>query len=163
TANRLARETQTPWSSKLSRPLRGITDVPSAHLHGRCEMSWANKRRRTVQKLVTFTPDEWERVNSLHKKVNKYTTRYRSFTVFARKMLTDGEIRVTEIRPLTDPEPLAREIGRIGVNVNQIAHWANANEHITAEQVAELRASFDRIERLLGDLFANKRTAGKDV
>ena len=108
-------------------------------------------------------PDEWERVNSLHKKVNKYTTRYRSFTVFARKMLTDGEIRVTEIRPLTDPEPLAREIGRIGVNVNQIAHWANANEHITAEQVAELRASFDRIERLLGDLFANKRTAGKDV
>ena len=80
-------------------------------------MSWANKRRRTVQKLVTFTPDEWERVNSLHKKVNKYTTRYRSFTVFARKMLTDGEIRVTEIRPLTDPEPLAREIGRIGVNV----------------------------------------------
>ena len=48
-------------------------------------MSWANKRRRTVQKLVTFTPDEWERVNSLHKKVNKYTTRYRSFTVFARK------------------------------------------------------------------------------
>ena len=113
-------------------------------------MSWANKRRRTVQKLVTFTPDEWERVNSLHKKVNKYTTRYRSFTVFARKMLTDGEIRVTEI-------------GRIGVNVNQIAHWANANEHITAEQVAELRASFDRIERLLGDLFANKRTAGKDV
>ena len=90
-------------------------------------MSWANKRRRTVQKLVTFTPDEWERVNSLHKKVNKYTTRYRSFTVFARKMLTDGEIRVTEIRPLTDPEPLAREIGRIGVNVNQIAHWANAS------------------------------------
>ena len=72
-------------------------------------------------------------------------------------------IHVTEIRPLTDPEPLAREIGRIGVNVNQIAHWANANEHITAEQVAELRASFDRIERLLGDLFANKRTAGKDV
>ena len=122
-----------------------------------------NELGEQAPKLVTFTPDEWERVNSLHKKVNKYTTRYRSFTVFARKMLTDGEIRVTEIRPLTDPEPLAREIGRIGVNVNQIAHWANANEHITAEQVAELRASFDRIERLLGDLFANKRTAGKDV
>ena len=34
---------------------------------------------------------------------------------------------------------------------------------VAAEQVAELRASFDRIERLLGDLFANKRTAGKDV
>lgn len=126
-------------------------------------MSWADKRRRTIQKLVTFTPDEWERVDELHKKVNRYTTRYRSFTVFARKMLTDGEIRVIEIRPLTDPEPLAREIGRIGVNVNQIAHWANANEHITAEQVAELRASFARIEQLLGDLFADRREARKDA
>ena len=63
----------------------------------------------------------------------------------------------------TGNKPVRTVLGRIGVNVNQIAHWANANEHITAEQVAELRASFDRIERLLGDLFANKRTAGKDV
>lgn len=126
-------------------------------------MSWANKRRRTVQKLVTFTPDEWERVDALHKRVSRYTTRYRSFTAFARKLLTDGEIRVTETRPLTDPEPIAREIDRIGVNVNQIAHWANANEHITPAQVAEIRASFDRIERLLGDLFAEQRNARKDA
>ena len=126
-------------------------------------MSWAETRRRTVQKLITFTPDEWKRVNALHKRVSQYTTRYRSFTAFARKLLTDGEIRVIEIKPLTDPEPLAREIGRIGVNVNQIAHWANANEHITPEQVDELLASFDHIERLLGDLFADKREAGKAV
>lgn len=122
-------------------------------------MSWANKRQRTVQKLVTFTPDEWERVDALHKRVSRYTTRYRSFTAFARKLLTDGEIRVTEIRPLTDPEPIAREIDRIGVNVNQIAHWANANEHISPGQVAEILDSFDRIERLLGDLFADKHRA----
>ena len=126
-------------------------------------MSWADKRRRTVQKLVTFTPDEWQRVDALHKRVSRYTTRYRSFTVFARKLLTDGEIRVIEIKPLTDPEPLAREIGRIGVNVNQIAHWAHANEHITPAQVEEITASFDRIERLLGDLFADKREARKDA
>ena len=36
-------------------------------------------------------------------------------------------------------------------------------DSITAEQVAELRASFARIERLLGDLFADKREARKDV
>ena len=52
---------------------------------------------------------------------------------------------------------------RIGVNVNQIAHWANANEHITPAQVEEIRASFDRIERLLGDLFADRREARKDA
>jgi len=78
-------------------------------------------------------------------------------------MLSERRIHVTEIRPLTDPEPISREIDRIGVNVNQIAHWANANEHITPAQVEEIRASFARIERLLGDLFADKREARKDV
>ncbi len=124
-------------------------------------MSWSEKRRRSVQKLITFSPDEWKRVDALHKRVSRYATRYRSFTAFARKLLTDGEIRVIEIKPLTDPEPLAREISRIGVNVNQIAHWANANEHITPAQVEEITASFDRIERLLGDLFDDRREAGK--
>jgi hypothetical protein len=74
-------------------------------------------------------------------------------------MLSERHIHVTEIKPLTDPEPLAREIDRIGVNVNQIAHWANANEHISPGQVAEILDSFDRIERLLGDLFADKHQA----
>ena len=124
-------------------------------------MSWSEKRRRSVQKLITFSPDEWKRVDALHKRVSRYTTRYRSFTAFARNLLTDGEIRGIEIKPLTDPEPLAREISRIGVNVNQIAHWANANEHITPAQVEEITASFDRIERLLGDLFDDRREAGK--
>ena len=126
-------------------------------------MSWANKRRRTVQKLVTFTPDEWEQVRKLHEELTRYAPEHRSFSSYARRMLSERRIHVTEIRPLTDPEPIAREIDRIGVNVNQIAHWANANEHITPAQVAELRASFDRIERLLGDLFAEQRNARKDA
>lgn len=126
-------------------------------------MSWANKRRRTVQKLVTFTPDEWERVRRLYEELTRYAPEHRSFSSYARRMLSERRIHVTEVRPLTDPEPIAREIDRIGVNVNQIAHWANANEHITPAQVAELRASFDRIERLLGDLFADGRNARKDA
>ncbi|ALE11685.1 Bacterial mobilization protein [Bifidobacterium bifidum] len=102
-------------------------------------------------------------MRNLYEELTRYAPEHRSFSSYARRMLSERRIHVTEIRPLTDPEPLAREIGRIGVNVNQIAHWANANEHITAEQVAELRASFARIERLLGDLFADKREARKDV
>ena len=126
-------------------------------------MNKAEGRTHSVEKIIRFTPDEWEQARKLHERLTRYAPEYRSFNSYARKMLSERHIHVTEIKPLTDPEPLAREIDRIGVNVNQIAHWANANEHITAEQVAELRASFDRIERLLGDLFANKRTAGKDV
>ena len=126
-------------------------------------MSWAEGRTRDICKRITFTREEWERVKKLHERLTRYAPEYRSFSAYARKMLSERYIRVTEVRPLTDPEPIAKEIDRIGVNVNQITHWANANEHITPDQVEEIHASFDRIERLLGDLFADKREAGKAV
>lgn len=126
-------------------------------------MSWAEGRDRNICKRITFSEDEWEQVRKLHERLTRYAPQYRSFSSYARRMLSERRIHVTEIRPLTDPEPIAREIDRIGVNVNQIAHWANANEHISPGQVSEIIASFDRIERLLGDLFADGREARKDV
>lgn len=126
-------------------------------------MSRAENRTHCVEKIIRFTPAEWEQVQKLHERLTRYAPEYRSFSSYARKMLSERRIHVTEIRPLTDPEPLAKEIDRIGVNVNQIAHWANANEHVTAAQVAEILASFGRIERLLGDLFADRREDGKVV
>lgn len=126
-------------------------------------MSRAENRTHCVEKIIRFTPDEWERVRNLYEELTRYAPEHRSFSSYARRMLSERRIHVTEIRPLTDPEPLAREIGRIGVNVNQIAHWVNANEHITPAQVEEIRASFARIERLLGDLFADRREARKDA
>ena len=126
-------------------------------------MSRAENRTHCVEKIIRFTPDEWKQVRRLYEELTRYAPEHRSFSSYARRMLSERRIHVTEIRPLTDPEPIAREIDRIGVNVNQIAHWANANEHITPAQVAELCASFDRIERLLGDLFAEQRNARKDA
>lgn len=126
-------------------------------------MSQTGNRTHCVEKIIRFTPDEWEQVRKLYEELTRYAPEHRSFSSYARRMLSERRIHVTEIRPLTDPEPIAREIDRIGVNVNQIAHWANANEHITPAQVEEIRASFDRIERLLGDLFADRREARKDA
>lgn len=126
-------------------------------------MSRAENRTHCVEKIIRFTPDEWERVRNLYEELTRYAPEHRSFSSYARRMLSERRIHVTEIRPLTDPEPIAREIDRIGVNVNQIAHWVNANEHITPAQVEEIRASFDRIERLLSDLFADRRDARKDA
>ena len=126
-------------------------------------MSRAENRTHCVEKIIRFTPDEWERVRKLYEELTRYAPEHRSFSSYARRMLSERRIHVTEIRPLTDPEPIAREIDRIGVYVNQIAHRANANEHITPAQVEEIRASFDRIERLLGDLFADRREAEQDV
>ena len=126
-------------------------------------MSWRDNRSRSICKKIMFSEDEWERVRKLYEELTRYAPEHRSFSSYARKMLSERRIHVTEIRPLTDPEPIAREIDRIGVNVNQIAHWANANEHITPAQVEEIRVSFDRIEQLLGDLFADGRNARKDA
>lgn len=126
-------------------------------------MSWRDNRSRSICKKIMFSEDEWEQVRKLYEELTRYAPEHRSFSSYARRMLSERRIHVTEIRPLTDPEPLAKEIDRIGVNVNQIAHWANANEHITPAQVEEIRASFDRIERLLGDLFADRREAEQDV
>jgi len=126
-------------------------------------MSWRDNRSRRICKKIMFSEDEWEQARRLYEELTRYAPEHRSFSSYARRMLSERRIHVTEIRPLTDPEPIAKEIDRIGVNINQIAHWANANEYITPEQVAEIRASFDRIEQLLGDLFADRRDAGKDA
>jgi hypothetical protein len=121
-------------------------------------MSWGKGRTRSIAKLITFSPEEWERVERLHRQLTASSVRYKSFGNYARKMLSEREINVTVVRPLTDPQPIAKAIGRVGVNVNQIAHWANENERITPEQVAELRDGFARIERLLGELFEERRS-----
>lgn len=122
-------------------------------------MSWSENRSRPIRREVTFTEDEWKRTQRLYKELTRYAPQHRSFASYARRMLSERRIHVHEIKPLTDPEPLAREIGRIGVNVSWIAHWANRNERITPEQVEEVTASFHRVEELLGRLFEDKREA----
>ena len=61
------------------------------------------------------------------------------------------------------PVPHGRQSLQTAHTASQKTHWANANEHITPDQVEEIRASFDRIEQLLGDLFADRREARKDA
>lgn len=119
-------------------------------------MSKSEGRTHSVEKIIRFTPAEWEQVRKLHERLTRYAPEYRSFSSYARKMLSERHIHVTEIRPLTDPEPLAKEIARIGANINQITHWANANEHITAEQVTETIESLNKIRQILDQLFAER-------
>ena len=121
-------------------------------------MSWNEGRTRSIAKLVTFTPGEWARVQRLHRQLTEGSVEYRSFGNYARKMLSEREITVTIARPLTDPMPIAKAINKVGVNVNQIASWANKNERITPEQVEQILASFDQIRALVGDLWDERRS-----
>lgn len=111
-----------------------------------------------MAKLITFTPEEWERARDLWM---PWRDLFASYNGFARRMLTRGEVPVTLVRPLTDPAPIARQIGRIGVNVNQIAHWANESRGVSQADVDGLARAQEEIERLLGALFEDRREAGR--
>ena len=126
-------------------------------------MGWRDNRRRSICRKIMFTPEEWEQARKIHERWARNIPVYRRWGDFARQTLMHGALMNVSVTLASDPEVFKAELHHIGVNVNQIAHWANANEHITPEQVAEIRASFDHIEQLLGDLFADRREARKDA
>lgn len=121
-------------------------------------MSWNNRRSRNIRKTITFSHDEWEQARHLHRLVNG-NPRFKSYGNFAREMLITGAVRPILVQPLTDSRPIAREIGRIGVNINQIAHWANENKNISPTEVLKIKQSQANIEKLLGKLLDDEHEA----
>lgn len=59
-----------------------------------------------------------------------------------RKFIMNEEIKE---RPDVDFLELRQAVDHIGININQIAHWANANGGITPEQ-------FEEAKKLLSDV-----------
>lgn len=59
-----------------------------------------------------------------------------------RKLILGKEIKE---RPNIDFLELRQAVDHIGININQIAHWANANGGITPEQ-------FEEAKKLLSDV-----------
>lgn len=126
-------------------------------------MAWnQGNRQRSIAKLITFSPQEWEQANSLHQLADG-VPRYRRYGDFARAMLTLGEVNVIEVKPLTDPKPIAGEIAKLGVNVNQIAHWANLNKTIGNEDVQTVVHLLEQIRGELDELIDDARNARMDA
>lgn len=101
---------------------------------------------RPVRKEITFSHDEWEQSRELYNLV-KGGRGYATYMGFARDMLMHGSVHT--VRVATDPAALRPDIARIGNNINQIAHTANASGAITDEQAAELIEGMDRIRAIL--------------
>ena len=104
---------------------------------------------RPVRKEITFSHDEWEQSRELYNLV-KGGRGYATYMGFARDMLMHGGVHT--VRVTTDPATFRPDIARIGNNINQIAHTANASGAITDEQAAELIEGMDRIRAILLDL-----------
>ena len=69
-----------------------------------------------------------------------------SVGAFIRKLIIGKEIRP---RPPDEYVKLLREINAVGNNINQIAHIANAERHISADKIEEVLKMQDEIMRLV--------------
>ena len=65
---------------------------------------------------------------------------------YIRKLIMGKEVRP---RPPDEYVKLLREINAIGNNINQIAHIANAEKHISADKIEEVLKMQDEIMRLV--------------
>lgn len=119
-------------------------------------MNWSDRRHRNVQKLITFSPDEWQVVLA-NWRACRVDPRWERFGDWAREALSRVEIRPVTVR--TDPVPLRGEIRRIGVNINEIVRVANTSHTVTAGQIGELTGMLAQVRALLAMLYDEREQA----
>lgn len=126
-------------------------------------VSWAHDRPgRSVCRMVTFTPAEWERARLFYGRVRAAKGGRLPFTAHARELLVNGRTIVVQMP--VDARAAGMHMGRIGSNVNQIARVANTTGTLSAAQVdalladlAELRALFVQLRRRCDELLDRSR------
>ena len=69
-----------------------------------------------------------------------------NFNLYALKMLIVGEIKNVD---LTHYRELAKEVNRVGANINQIVKFANENGRIYEPEINELQERMNEIWLLL--------------
>lgn len=99
-------------------------------------------RSRHVRKLVSFTSEEWSRIERRIELAGA-----RSFDAFARSVLLSSRVKVVTI-PF-DPVPLRADLARIGNNINQIARQVNIEEVTTAAEMIETRKLLREVQQLI--------------
>ena len=85
---------------------------------------------------LRLSDDEYRKLTELAEKAGV------TYSTVIRKLILGEEIKE---RPDVDFLEFRQAVDHIGVNINQIAHWANANGGITAEQ-------FEEAKKLLSDV-----------
>lgn len=98
-------------------------------------------RARAEQLIVRVTPEEKQLIQ---KKMQQLGTD--NFSRYARKMLIDGYVIHVD---LAEFQPLASEVNKVGVNINQIAKTVNATGMIYGDDIQQLKEMMDAIWRLL--------------
>ncbi len=106
-------------------------------------------RKRNVQMILRLTPDEKEFIMCKMKACG-----FRNISLFVRTMLIRGEVKIVD---LSHYRELAKEVSRIGVNINQIAKVANADGNLYPQEIIEVQQRMEDVWRLLKSNLSEKR------
>ncbi len=77
-----------------------------------------------------------------------------NFNTYALKMLIAGEIKNID---LTHCRELAKEVSRIGTNINQIVRFANASGNLYPREIRELQERMSELWQLLKSSLSEAR------
>jgi len=109
----------------------------------------APHRSRPIQMIVRMSQDEKE---FIMKKME--TSGLSSFNLYALKMLIVGEVKNVD---LTHYHELAKEVSRIGTNINQIAKFANSCGNTYPREIRDLQEMMEGIWQLLKSSLSEQR------
>ena len=100
-------------------------------------MESKENRKRYIQKIIRFTPKEYEHVKLIMESMG-----IKKFQYYAVNQLQYGQVMMIDFSEI---KHLRVAINRIGVNINQIAKQANENQTISPE---ELKATLDLLTEI---------------
>ena len=105
-------------------------------------MTLATCRRRNVK--IEFYVDEEE----LNKITEKAQVMHLDRSKYMRKVAVDGYIIKQDYSHLDD---MIYELNKIGNNINQIAKVGNANNHISSQDIKEIKENMNKIWDMVAD------------
>lgn len=115
----------------------------------------AGRNGRSVVRKTYVSPGEWDMIAS-----RMHAVEQTNFSRFARVLLTNGKVRVSSSRALS--EILTRLIAPIGNNINQIARQANTNDIATYAMVEETFRLMSEVQAVIERLEDDKDGGNED-
>ena len=99
-------------------------------------------RQNIKKQTVRLTAEEYAKLKALSAETDL------SMESAIRQLIMGVQLRP---RPPGEYAALLRELSAIGNNINQIAHWANAQKGVTNAQIADAAALVNRAWELVKD------------
>lgn len=84
----------------------------------------------------------------------------RNFSLYARHMLLSGMTIHTDFSDLRN---LIAELGKIGNNINQLAHKANSTNSVAKEDFNQLKKEHDELAKLVNEALLYKLKRARDL